>query len=84
MGEVPLCRREIKRRFVHFLRTFQDEQEKFVYKDRVKRMCDANKQSLEVATLPVLSPPPPQPSPAPVFYPSDPLALESTHPKPKP
>ena len=44
-------RREIKRRFVHFLRTFQDEQEKFVYKDRVKRMCDANKQSLEVATL---------------------------------
>mmetsp|Transcript_46997 Transcript_46997/g.111948 ORF Transcript_46997/g.111948 Transcript_46997/m.111948 type:complete len:925 (-) Transcript_46997:100-2874(-) len=46
-----LARREIKRRFVHFLRTFTDEAERPIYRDRVKRMCDANKQSLEVSYM---------------------------------
>ena len=46
-----LARREIKRRFCHFLKTFTDESDRPVYKDRVKRMCDANKQSLEVSYM---------------------------------
>ena len=46
-----LARKEIKRRFSHFLRTFTDDQRRTVYCDKIKRMCDANKQSLEVSFL---------------------------------
>lgn len=44
-----LARKEIKRRFSHFLRSFTDDQRRAVYCDKIKKMCDANKQSLEVS-----------------------------------
>jgi DNA replication licensing factor MCM2 len=47
--EQDIVKKEIKRRFVNFLTTFNDEHNRPVYGDRIKKMCDANKTSLEVS-----------------------------------
>ena len=44
-------KREIKRRFINFLTTFNDENNRPVYRDKIKKMCDANKTSLEVSYI---------------------------------
>ena len=49
--ETDMVRREVKRRFIQFLRTFTDDNGRSVYKEKIKRMCDANKQSLEVSYM---------------------------------
>lgn len=49
--ETDMVRREVKRRFIQFLRTHTDENGRAVYKDKIKKMCDANKQSLEVSYM---------------------------------
>ena len=44
-----LAQREVSRRFKHFLLTFVDSKGSIVYKDKIKKMCDQNRQSLEVS-----------------------------------
>ncbi|XP_031573704.1 DNA replication licensing factor mcm2-like [Actinia tenebrosa] len=41
-------RLEIKNRFKQFLRTFVDDQGHSVYREKIKQMCEANKQSLVI------------------------------------
>ena len=44
-------RREIKKKFRHFLRAYLDEGQHNVYDERIRAMCAANEQSLEVSYL---------------------------------
>jgi DNA replication licensing factor MCM2 len=46
-----LAQREVSRRFKHFLLTFVDGKGNSVYKDKIKKMCDQNRQSLEVSYM---------------------------------
>ena len=46
-----LVQKEMRRRFVNFLQTFNDENNRPVYAERIKKMCDANKTSLEVSYI---------------------------------
>ena len=46
-----MVQREIKRRFMSFLTTFCDENNRPVYAEKIKKMCDANRTSLEVSYI---------------------------------
>lgn len=41
--------REVGRRFKNFMRSFVDDKNKAVYRQRIEDMCAGNKQSLEVS-----------------------------------
>ena len=49
--ENPRTAREIKKRFKHFLKTYNDEYGNNVYNERIVQMCSANLQSLEVSYI---------------------------------
>lgn len=50
-SRTELAQREISRRFSTFLLTYIDDKGNNVYKEKIKRMCDHNKQSLEVSYM---------------------------------
>jgi DNA replication licensing factor MCM2 len=43
--------RWIRKHFIHFLRTYKDENDQHIYEERIHEMCTNNKQSLEVTFL---------------------------------
>jgi DNA replication licensing factor MCM2 len=51
VGRTEIVGREVSRRFTQFLLSYTDDKGNCVYRDRIKRMCDSNGQSLEVSYM---------------------------------
>ena len=51
LSRTELAQREVSRRFTQFLLTYNDDKGHNVYKEKIKKMCDNNKQSLEVSYM---------------------------------